>query len=252
MFFEKIYISAFNVNIMVKLNKFEKQNLTAFSNDKSITVYNKYYLKPTEKYLINKYLFKNNKILDLGCGAGRTTIPLSKKFNVIGVDISETLINSAKQQSPSLFKVMDAKELKFSDNTFDLVFFSFNGIDYLYPKKNRMKTVEEINRVLKSGGYFIYSSHNWLNFPFQIHRLKTLLTMLKNKFMFKKINYVKNKQSFGELIQFTGTVFNEIKTIKRKGFKYKEICSEGRFRGINNKYLVSLIDGHPHYVFQKK
>ena len=56
--------------------------------------------------------------------------------------------------------VGDARNLsQFADNSFDLILFSFNGIDYI-SHEDRLKVLQEINRVGKSGGYFFFSSHN--------------------------------------------------------------------------------------------
>lgn len=52
----------------------------------------------SEKIVFNKYIDKNDKILDLGCGADRTTINLFKNgfTNIIGLDIADKLIDFVK------------------------------------------------------------------------------------------------------------------------------------------------------------
>ena len=47
----------------------------------------------------------------------------------------------------------------FAHGTFDLVIFSYNGIDYV-AHVDRLKILAEIRRVLKRGGVFFFSSHN--------------------------------------------------------------------------------------------
>lgn len=51
----------------------------------------------SEKIMFEKYITKTAKILDLGCGAGRTTINMYKLgYNdIIGLDISDKFINFA-------------------------------------------------------------------------------------------------------------------------------------------------------------
>ena len=50
----------------------------------------------------------------------------------------------------------------FEDSSFDFILFSFNGIDYMNHDE-RIRTLREIRRILKTGGYFCFSTHN-LNF----------------------------------------------------------------------------------------
>ena len=49
-----------------------------------------------EKILFEKYLNFQDKILDIGCGAGRTTIPLYNMGykDIIGLDIAEEMIKN--------------------------------------------------------------------------------------------------------------------------------------------------------------
>ena len=102
----------------------------------------------------------NGGVLDIGIGAGRTCQPLSSMFRrYVGIDYSVSLIEEAKARFPDLdLRVMDARELSFKE-VFDCVFFSFNGIDYV-PLRDREKILDEMIRVLKPGGYLVYSTHN--------------------------------------------------------------------------------------------
>ena len=121
----------------------------------------------SEKIVFKKYINKDSKILDLGCGAGRTTINLFKNgyTNIIGLDIADKLIEFAKEYSKknSLdidFVVGDATKLNYEDNTFDVVIFSFNGMQCIPGLENRRNVLKEVYRVLKPGGYYIFTAHD--------------------------------------------------------------------------------------------
>lgn len=96
-------------------------------------------------------------ILDVGCGTGQLTLALAGKgFTVIGVDISGKMIDIAsskiKKGMKVSFRVGDARRLDFKDNTFDATIASklFQHI------RDWQGAIEEILRVTKPGGYFIY------------------------------------------------------------------------------------------------
>ena len=47
----------------------------------------------------------------------------------------------------------------FTDDTFDFVLVSFNSLDYI-AHEDRIKALTEIYRVLRPGGFFMFSTHN--------------------------------------------------------------------------------------------
>ena len=122
------------------------------------------FLRYDEERLVDKYFSpqKNKKLLVLGCGGGRTLIPLHEKgFEVIAIDIVDGMVEAAKRkigERPIMVKKMDAVKLEFGNEFFDYVIFPFHGIDCVYP--DIYACVKEARRVLKKEGIFIFNSHN--------------------------------------------------------------------------------------------
>lgn len=102
--------------------------------------------------LINK-LPRHAKVLDAGCGAGvPITQILSKRFEVIGVDLSEAQIELAKQNVPqAAFLCKDMTQLDFPDNTFDGIC-SYYAIIHI-PREEHQSLFENFYRMLKPNGY---------------------------------------------------------------------------------------------------
>jgi SAM-dependent methyltransferase len=123
-------------------------------------------LQECEEYAFDKYIEEGASILDLGVGGGRTTCYLSKTSGrYVGVDYSAAMIDACKKRFPGIeFHCADASKLDaFADHAFDVVVFSFNGIDYLPSAALRHRCMSEARRVLKDDGLFIFSSHNAQN-----------------------------------------------------------------------------------------
>lgn len=96
-------------------------------------------------------------ILDAGCGTGQLSIPLVESgYSVCGVDISDAMIRIAQSKihpsSNASYYVEDVQSLSFADQTFDAVVVSklFQHVG------NWQKSIDELIRVTKPGGYIIH------------------------------------------------------------------------------------------------
>lgn len=106
-------------------------------------------------------------LLDLGVGAGRTTHELAPRCrHYVGADYAEPMVQACRtrfgeliQRRGARFEVADARALPFEDADFDVVFFSYNGID-LVGAHDRATVLAQCRRVLRPGGWLVYSSHN--------------------------------------------------------------------------------------------
>ncbi|WP_435346092.1 class I SAM-dependent methyltransferase [Haloarchaeobius sp. HRN-SO-5] len=119
-----------------------------------------------EADLVDRYFTNRDaRVLDLGCGSGRATAALADRgFDVVGVDLSETMLDIATDLHPDVpFRHDDATDLDFPDESFDYVLFAMSGIDDLRPAAVRMRAILEAWRVLKPGGVFAFDADNIAN-----------------------------------------------------------------------------------------
>ena len=114
---------------------------------------------------MNQFISVEDVVLDIGCGAGAGTSRLNGR-KVIGVDASEHAIEFAIRRYANErchFQVMDARELEFPDNHFDVVV-SFGCLYYL-KGRNFSEAVAEAHRVSRDGGTFISAYVNFEQVP---------------------------------------------------------------------------------------
>lgn len=180
-------------------------NLNTYNSDSVIKWYQHLNaITPVEKKIFeyHKDLLANSKLLDIGIGGGRTTAYLIDKCkNYTGIDYSKGFVDTVKQKYPSAdIRLMDARDLKGIENsTYDLVNFSFNGIDYVGPE-DRKKIFNEIYRVLKPNALFFFSTHN-----------KDHETFDQFPWRDKNNGFITNLKTFIKLLPFLPRHFNKKK-----------------------------------------
>lgn len=139
-------------------------NLTRFESQDRVDAYDALEgLTPAEAALVQRWVPRSSRILDLGVGTGRTYSDLAgRAADYVGVDYSEAMVEAARRRFPGgRFEVGDAADLsRFDDRSFDVVVFSYNGLDYVHPFERRQRALAEIHRVLSPGGVLVMSTHN--------------------------------------------------------------------------------------------
>lgn len=235
---------------MTLVKNLEHKNIQLYSSKEAVETYKgRLGLVNLEQQIVKKYFKKGFKILDVGCGRGRTTKPLfDMGYNVVGIDAAEGMVLAAKRDFPDIdFRIGNACNLDFDDSIFDCVFFSFNGIDCIYPESRRIQALKEFHRVLKPNGLLIFSSHNF-PLPSAI-KVRTLLKFIK----FWLINIKKGNVFFRYKLDPLGhgcfTYYyispkQQKKQLKKIGFALIEIKT--RLKGI-----LRPITPAPYYVARK-
>ena len=124
--------------------------------DKWVKQYEKFEMYPEEEY--NRIFDEceilkekeNSLLLDLGCGTGSFAKRLSKKYKVVGIDISSEEIKVASKNSNSeQYIIGDIEKLPFKRNSFDIVF--IGGVLHHCPQILN-SVIKEISSILKKGG----------------------------------------------------------------------------------------------------
>ncbi len=113
-----------------------------------------------ESAIVEEFFSSCGKVVDIGCGAGRTTRALWElKYDVVGIDYSEGMIQSARKRNPGIpFQVQDAREMTFENDSFDYALFSFNGIMLIESYGERLRVMKEVHRVLSTNGLFFFTT----------------------------------------------------------------------------------------------
>jgi ubiquinone/menaquinone biosynthesis C-methylase UbiE len=132
-------------------------------------------LMPSEHRLLQRLgeHLHEMEMLDLGVGTGRTGYtfaPLVRRY--VGLDASPRMLERARALLSDDDNVElvegNARDLTAVEGPFDLVLFSFNGLDAL-GHEDRLRTLAEVRRVLRPGGHFLFSSHSLGALPLDTH-----------------------------------------------------------------------------------
>lgn len=194
------------------------------------------HLQAPEETILSEIIGKLGQlhVLDIGIGGGRTTLHLAGRCKTYtGVDINPNMVAACRQRFSSwpcslTFNIADARTLEsLADEAFDFVLFSFNGIDYVN-HQDRMLALASIYRVLRPGGYFVFSSHSTNCIPellsLRTHLSRNPINAARGLVQWLKLNFIYNKRS----------------TLKQANKSAKIMLNDGAFNFGLQTYYVSL------------
>jgi SAM-dependent methyltransferase len=121
----------------------------------------KEFTHPINIALMHSYLPWNSRILDYGCGYGRTCYELVKHGyrNVVGVDISSEMISRGREKYPELqLEVLPAAGLVDQENKFDAVVM-LAVLTCIPTNSGQQAVLENIWQVLQPGGLIYISDY---------------------------------------------------------------------------------------------
>lgn len=182
--------------------------------------FDSYWRKATISYI--KKLNKNpRRICDICCGTGDLTELLSKNFSceIIGVDANKNMLDIAKERNiKARFILANISNLPFADESFDIITISFATRNLFFSREFN-KSMNEIKRVLKKGGFFIslettMPENMFFKFFFKIYLsfsisvIKFLLPSSKDSYSF-----LKNSIKDFKVEEFSQKISDEFKEI---------------------------------------
>ncbi|MFZ4656713.1 MAG: class I SAM-dependent methyltransferase [Caldilineaceae bacterium] len=95
------------------------------------------------------------RVLDAGCGTGRTVIELAQRdIEIVGVDLDAVMLQQARAKAPQLDWRLGDLSVIVLDKSFDLIVMAGNVMIYLTPG-TEAATVANMARHLKLGGLLV-------------------------------------------------------------------------------------------------
>ena len=197
-------------------------------------------LYPAEVHIIESHFPPpGTRVLDIGCGAGRTTAALARRgYRMTAIDYSPEMVAATRARALDAEVLqMDAATLAFSDKSFDAALFSFNGIDCIFPSALRRQALSEMHRVVRPGGVLYFSSHNWLGALGRAGggglaaewRRKMHFVLAQRRQTFGA-GYGVYPDDFGEQILYHRSPFRQLRLISRLGLKVRAVYGSNRFK----------------------
>ena len=119
---------------------------------------------PLRPQWLECYLDSHARVLDYGCGYGRTLADLAQAGyqNVFGVDFSEAMLARCRQEFPHVSLIRnDGRTLPFESETLDAVLL-FATLTCIPQNEAQRALIAEVERVLRPGG-LLYISDLLLN-----------------------------------------------------------------------------------------
>ena len=237
-------------------------------------------LEATDELVEHCKITENTHILDVGCGVGQTPVYIAKTVGarVTGVDINAMMVQRSQERAQNHgvthlteFRVADAQDLPFDDDTFDAV---ITESVTAFPE-DKQRAIDEYTRVTKPGGLIGLNESTWLKVPppedilnwasqelgatvkpLTSEEWKSLMENAGLEVTYTRISEIKTREETQGIIKRYGYM-GMIKVLFRAAKmylsnpEYREFVQRVQKKGITPPNLTEYI-GYGVYVAQKK
>jgi len=189
---------------------------------------------------IKGHISEGDNVLDFGCGNGRLLeILRDKKIEYHGVDVSQKLVDMAKEKYPershNFSKISGQSSLPFPDNFFNAVV-SIAVFHHFPDQKFRLEMAKELYRVTKPGGEIIITVWNLWQPKYRKYIWKNIYKKILGQSDFDFLDCaIPFKNNAGETFHRFHHAYTQKKLAKlfsEAGFSVEEV------RVVNNKNIV--------------
>ncbi|MCM3039470.1 class I SAM-dependent methyltransferase [Paenibacillus motobuensis] len=193
----------------------------------------------TDKYNFYLELAKLNpgEVLELACGTGLTTIPLSKsEIHITGVDISSAMLEYARLKAkglPVTFIEGDARTFE-SEKRFSMIYLTGNAFQAFLTEEDQIALLRTVYKHLKPNGIFAFETRNPLG------------TDLSNQ---EETTWGQFLDMDGTTVKVSGTQTYDVRNhimhwVTFRDWGYKKTTSRVACRFTDNDTLKSLLTSH--------
>jgi ubiquinone/menaquinone biosynthesis C-methylase UbiE len=205
--------------------------------------------------IIQKYKQSKGKLLlDVACGTGAHAGPLSKHYQVEGLDLDPKMLSVARKKYSKI--TLHQRDMTDFDlgHQFDVIVCLFSSIGYVKTKSRLQKAIKTMNRHLLPGGVLLIEP--WFT-PKQWHPGRAFMTQINKpdlKIVRMSHSGQSGKISFIEFQYLIGTAkgIEHLTEIHELGlFTHKEYMDTIKATGLNVKHDSEGLDGRGLYIGTK-
>ena len=118
-------------------------------------------LLPEEQTLLERYLPRGSRLLDVGCGAGREAVGFARAgLSVVGIDVAPAMIDRARERARAAgltleFAVGEPLTWPAPGAPFDAIYFSRGIYSHIPGRARRVRTLTRLRGLLAGGGLIV-------------------------------------------------------------------------------------------------
>jgi len=148
------------------------------------------------------------RLLNAGCGHGADFIPFTKSFHLYGLDFSAGMLEMARRYAAKYRLAVellqgDMAELPYRPESFDWVI-SVAALHHLKGRQRQLKALQELHRVLKTGGEAFITVWNHYQPRFWLRRSESAFPWKSKGKVYYRYYYLFNYCELEALVKKAG------------------------------------------------